>query len=155
MNTHKWSRYSVLSMLGFLLLFQYQNCAPTPAGSSAIGDVKVALQQQGSPVDVIDQINEGKLAFATNQPIAIAAGESGGMITLPGTCDPDQSGATLRWTVRDEAAAELGEGFVSCQDGAFTVTLSKDDFDCGSFHLVAQLGVAESPAVTITRQCAP
>lgn len=105
----------------------------------------------GSPVQVIDAIDEGKLAFVSTKPIEVS--DRGGWIAVGGICDDAQSGATLRWIVRDDAGAELGDGFVTCDAGRFTVNLSEGDFDCGSYQLSAQLGVEESDPVEVKRDC--
>ncbi len=151
MNTRKWSNLSVISALGAILLVGYQNCAPAsnaPRGGAAM----VGHQQLASPVDVIDRINEGKLSFMQKSVAVRPEVES---LVLNGVCDPEQSGATLRWELRDSNNEDLGEGFVSCEQGGFMVALAPvQEFECGaSYSLVAQLGVMESEAVEIRRSC--
>lgn len=151
MNTHKWSKLSVLSALGAFLLLNYQNCAPAtnaPMGGTAM----VGHQQIGSHVDVIDQINEGRLSFMQK---SVAVQEQAESLELTGLCDQAQSGATLRWQLRDANNQDLGEGFVVCEQGGFTVAIEPvHELECGaSYNLIAQLGVEESDAVEIKRAC--
>lgn len=143
----------MIASFGLILLFQYQNCAP-PAGTaqSYAGDSMAGDEQFGAEVDVIDQINEGDLTFMQKSVAVRAEVES---LELDGRCDLAQSGATLRWELRDANNQELGEGYVQCEDGGFRIAVAPvQELECGaSYSLIAQLGVEESEAVQIERAC--
>jgi hypothetical protein len=115
------------------------------------------MQQTGgsqriAPPSVIDQVSTGGLAFVEKN-VAVAPQDDS--VALNGICGQDQSGATLRWELRDSQGSDLTAGYARCEQGGFRVELAPvQSLPCGSsYQLVALLGVNESDSVEIRRNC--
>lgn len=149
-----------LGLLGLVLLFSHQNCAP-PSGLKA--DTAIATEigrvDIGQPVTIID---DSKTEAALNFPypeIEFNAGTSN--LTINGGCYASQEGATLGWKVLEVSATgtvgqELGKGYASCSSGLFHVNLDSlpTPLACGQrYKIRAQLGFGTPGETIVSRRC--
>lgn len=150
-NVEKWRSYTILLSLSFLVMLQYQNCAPNSmqaAQGQGFGD-------DGSmPVSVIDHVNtDGLLRFNAK---AVEIHTDVQAVVLKGVCSSSQNGSVLGWSVNDlEGGYELGRGYSVCQDGQFEIELAPtQQLECGhDYGVSAYIGNGEASELTISRRC--
>lgn len=134
----------------------FQNCAPAgsfPASAEAASAAEAPVDD--FPVSVIDPVNETTgLSFRKAE---YEAPEDGGRaVVLVGQCDPQQNGATLRWTMRDPSGlSPIAEDQATCQDGEFRLRIPPQLFpSCnGAYEVEARLGLGAPGEATLRRPC--
>jgi hypothetical protein len=147
-NWRKLKGMGSLGALGFLMLFQYQNCAP------AMQTVDMAkVSEEGLPVSTIDDVSgstgvtfiQDKVQLVTNDQPTV----------LEGSCDTRQEGAILGWRVHDGDDNELERGYAVCEQGRFEVEMVPASvLECDkSYHLTAKLGVGSAGHLELERNC--
>jgi hypothetical protein len=148
-----------IGLLGLLLLFSHQNCAPA-GGVSSVSSTAAALSATGS-TSQIQLTDEGESSAALSFSSASAVLTEGALQNnVVGVCSPQQQGALLAWDVQPvETGGSLGaqvlNGYATCTSGTFTVALgASSQLTCGvSYRLTAQLGVASPGVITVSVPC--
>lgn len=134
--------------LGFLMLFQYQNCAPANRG---VASFSTAGEDQ--LVTTIDDVNETTgVSFAYSK---VQVSENSQPTVVEGECDQRQDGAVLGWKMRDENNRAIEDGLSVCEGGKFQVeTVPASELECDkSYHLTARLAAGTQGHVEIQRHC--
>jgi hypothetical protein len=148
MNKNKFRHLAVLLVLSVFMVTQYQNCAPAPgmsAGQNPFSD---------GPVHVINPVTTDNAVQFGQESVKVGAQENSA--STVGYCREDQVGATIRWELRNSDQSVITDGYAEClSGGVFNVEISPMlSLDCGTpYSLVALLGVSESNAVEISRNC--
>lgn len=132
-----------------LLLFQFQNCAPT--GSSA----PVSSSSGGSHVRIVDDLSKAELQFASTE---VQVHDQAQIGIVSGLCSRTRNGSQLKWTILAPAGATpLFAGDAECTRGQFGVKLAAlDQIQCGVQHILVLEGDWGGVASTsVTRRCRP
>lgn len=137
-----------LGALGFLMLFQYQNCAPSMQSidmAKATGD--------SSPVSTIDDVNATTAVSFVHEKIEVTSNDA--PTVIQGACDMKQDGAILGWRVHDAEDNELQRGYSVCEQGQFEVEMvPASELECEkSYHVTAKLGLGSAGHMELERRC--
>lgn len=151
-NRRKWVRMSVLASLSVVLLCKYQNCAQPLQMNAALDS---AGGTKPLPVSTIDPVRAHSDVGFEKERVELPA--DGTPVAIHGFCDEEQSGAILRWELKNANQEELGEGYAECDNGAFHVEFAPGqiaELQCGeSYRLSAQLGLGSPGEVEILGDC--
>jgi len=148
-----------IGLMGLLLLFSQQNCAPA-GGVSNVSSTVAAVSATGSESQ-IQLPDEGESSAALSFSHASAVLTAGApQNNVDGVCSSEQQGSILSWNVQPvEADGSLGtqvvNGFATCQSSGFTVQLgAASQLTCGvSYRLTAQLGLASPGIINLSVPC--
>ncbi|MGE0527171.1 MAG: hypothetical protein AB7G93_20660 [Bdellovibrionales bacterium] len=126
--------------LGFLLLIQFQNCAPAnsiPSNATS-----------GSQVRIVDEWNKVGIQFVFP---TIELHDEAVSAELTGVCNREHSGKLFVWT-----AGTMG-GTGMCRAGGFSLSLQDlDQIVCGVEHLVTvEASWGESTFTYVVKRCQP
>lgn len=152
----KKSWFASLGLLGMLMLVSHQNCAPSNLSGAA--QAGASPSEAPMPVTIIDSSKSGaNLSFQFNE---VQVQPQTTNVSLVGTCDQSQDGATFGWTVNvlnkdGSLGAEVGSGQTSCDSGSFNVDVPTDaSLACGaSYKVTARLGFGQPGETTLTKNC--
>jgi hypothetical protein len=137
-----------IAVLSFLLLFEFQNCAPatSPGASATSGD--------STNVRIVDDLNKVELQFALS---SVQVRDDAAVADVGGLCNRQRDGAALKWTVWVSAGQALLSGEASCDNGQFDLHMTGlDQMVCGVDHqLVVEGDWGGSASVEIQRRCEP
>lgn len=142
-------RHNALSLILFIvvpiLLFQFQNCAPSHVSASS------AAAGGG-----IDTVPEGKAQLQFVTPTVQVQDDTAGT-DIDGFCDANHSGSALQWTLADQSGAVILSGTSECQGGQFVVNLvGLNELVCGVDEVLTVQGSwGASNSSTLTRRCQP
>lgn len=147
-NWNKLASQGSLGALGFLMLFQYQNCAP----AGGIG--AMSRSDDSSMVTTIDNVNGTTGVAFTQEKMQLATTDEPTIIE--GACDLKQNGAVLGWKVHNLRGAELERGYSVCEDGKFQVEMAPaSQLECDQpYDVTARLNAGTSGHVEVSRDCA-
>lgn len=137
-----------LGALGFLMLFQYQNCAP------AMQSVDLAKStSDSSSVTTIDNVNATTAVNFVHEKIEVTSNEE--PTVLQGECDLRQDGAILGWRVHDVEDNELQRGYSVCEQGHFEVEMvPASELECDkAYQVTAKLGLGKPGRLELARRC--
>ena len=141
-------RAGSLMLLGLIVVFQYQNCAPAGSGSSGSGATL------GSPVTIIDKndIQGLDVSFAQKQVTIQSSTET---VDLDGICSSQQDGSVFQWKLTDASNSRLDSGMITCKSGSFKVEINPTQaLNCDQqYQVSAQLGLGQAGEVILTRKC--
>lgn len=145
MNVRKWSRiFSIFSLL-LIVMFKFQNCAPTRPGEEF-------SSQPSGEVRIVDQWAPSKVEFLSPSYLIETTVQE---VNVPGLCVGAPKGQRLVWQLLDTKDHVIIEsGIVECLMGNFQLTINKVAFnDCKTeLELKAQKEESpEPPAITILR----
>ena len=145
LNGRKLKSMGGLGALGFMMLFQYQNCAPPPHSVKASNDDGI--------VSTIDDVNLTTGVSFTQTKVRVASSPQ--PISVDGICQSQQDGAVLGWKVHDSAGHLRETGYAECAGGKFVVEMSpSNELDCDkSYMLSAQLSSGNVGVVDVRREC--
>lgn len=137
---NKW----LFSILGFVILFNYQNCAP---GTGAQGD---AALEAAMPADVIDHISTGQIELRLNKVVLAASDDS---FNIDGKCEDE--GSIMAWNLWDQQNVLVEKGRVACVNKSFNVVFEgAADIKCGeSFIFSVNLGAKSGDKITVEKSC--
>ncbi len=133
-----------LAALGFVMVFQFQNCAPAPGG---------AASDDSSPVHAINPVNgSSALRFAYEKVQVTDASES---TVLEGECDRIAEGTVVDWDVQ-EGQTGVTAGSVACDRGRFQVEIAPDrELECGkTYDVSARLDDGTEGRTQVEKVCA-
>lgn len=149
MNWRKVKGMGSIGALGFLMLFQYQNCAP----SMQAAEMAKLSSEDNSIVTTIDDTNGATAVSFPHEKVQLATNDQ--PTVLEGSCDVRQDGAILGWKVRDGEDNELERGYSVCEQGKFEVEMAPSTaLECDkSYHVTARLGAGTSGHVELERHC--
>ena len=136
-----------LGALGFIMLFQYQNCAP------ASGSRNLSSSNDNGLVTTIDDVNASSgLAFVQSK-VQVASSDQ--PTVIDGSCSADQGGAVLGWKVHDVDGNMMESGYAVCDQGKFQVTMAPaNELECDEpYDVSAQLAAGASGHVELSRDC--
>ncbi len=138
-------RAGSLMLLGLMVVFQYQNCAPASTSSSS---------SSSSPVSIIDKNDTQGLDVSFAQK-SVTIQSSTEMVNLDGICSSQQDGSVFQWQLKDTSGAVLDSGMITCQSGAFKVQINPTQaLSCDqTYQVSAQLGTGQAGEVILTRKC--
>ena len=134
-------------LLCTLVLFHFQNCAPSG---------KIAAADNGGGVRIIDDMGKAQLQFVS--PEIGIQGEAS-QTQIDGLCNRNHNGARLRWAIWvDENSPQplmTGESF--CHNGQFDFDLQEmEQMICGVKHVIVAAGDwGDSTMAQLTRRCPP
>ncbi len=150
MNWRKFKGMGSLGALGFLMLFQYQNCAPS---MQTIDMSSKVTSEESSPVSTIDDVNATTAVKFMNEKIEVMSNEAPTIVQ--GACDVKQEGAILGWRVHDAEDNELQRGYSVCEQGQFEVEmLPASELECEkAYHVTAKLGLGSPGHMELERRC--
>lgn len=139
-----------LGALGFIMLFQYQNCAPAQ-GTHSVSSV---VSNDDSLVTTIDDVNATTGVAFTQEKVDLPS--SADPTVIEGACDLKQSGSVLGWKVHDANGEEMERGYSLCDQGKFQVEMAPaDELECDqSYDLTARLNQGSQGHVELKRDCA-
>ena len=141
-------RAGSLMLLGLMVVFQYQNCAPAGNGTSANGSAT------GSPVSIIDKndVQGLDVSFAQKQVTIQSSTET---VDLDGICSSQQDGSVFQWKLTDSSSSQLDSGMITCKSGSFKVEINPTQaLNCDQqYQVSAQLGLGQAGEVILTRKC--
>lgn len=149
-NWRKLQSMGSLGAIGFLMLFQYQNCAPAAGIHSR--SLASASSEDGI-VTTIDDVNATTgLAFSQSK---VQVPPSDSPTVIEGACSQHQGGAVLGWNVRDSDGNMTQSGYSVCDKGQFQVTMAPaNQLDCDqSYEVRAQLSKGQVGTVEVSRDC--
>lgn len=149
-NWRKIKGMGSIGALGFLMLFQYQNCAPSMQAAEM---AKLSSGSDDSLVTTIDDARSPTAVSFPNEKIQLTSNDQ--PTVLEGSCDVSQDGAILGWRVRDGEDNELERGYSVCEQGKFEVEMAPaTSLECDkSYHVTARLGAGTSGHVELERHC--
>ena len=147
-NWNKLASQGTLGALGFLMLFQYQNCAPAGGVNS------MARLDDSSLVTTIDNVNGTTGVAFTQSKVQLATTDQ--PTVIDGACDMKQNGAVLGWKVHDSIGTEMERGYAVCEEGKFQVEMAPaSQLECDlPYEVTARLNAGTSGHVEIRRDCA-
>lgn len=156
MKRRQW--FAGLGMLGLLLLFSHQNCAPSNMSATGTAGGSSAGIDPSRPVTIID---DSKSTAAVSFPYAeVEIQSKTSDASLNGICSTEQEGAVLGWKmnqVQDDGSlgAEVAQGYAECSGGSFKVDLaSVQGLVCDrKYAVTARLGFAKPGQTVIHRRC--
>jgi hypothetical protein len=146
-NWRKLKSMGSLGTLGFIMLFQYQNCAP------ATGARDLSTSSDNGLVTTIDDVNASTgLAFVQSK-VQVASSDQPTLID--GACASNQSGAVLGWKVHDADGNMMESGYSVCDQGKFQVEMAPaNQLECDQpYDVSARLGSGQSGHVELSRDC--
>lgn len=150
LNWRKLKSMGSLGALGFLMLFQYQNCAPA-AGVNALSSSKA---NGGGTVTIIDNMNlTSGLTFSNP---SVVAPPSNAATVIDGACSVEQERSVLGWSVTNSSGTQMQKGNSVCSGGKFKVEMApSNQMECGeSYTLQASFGASGMVAVaSVARDC--
>ena len=127
LNWTKWRNLMGLGLLGFAMLFQYQNCAPAPGGDSASDSLSVN--------DIGPSTHTSALRFTYSK---VQVSDQTPSTVLDGECDRIAEGTIVGWDVKDDTGASGSNGTVSCDRGKFQLAIDpKTQLECGKTYEVS------------------
>jgi hypothetical protein len=151
-----------IGILGLLLLFSHQNCAPAGGGMSpnVASGIGAPAQASDGTVSIID---ESKSAVAVSfQTKSVELHAQTNEVQLSGICGLGQEGSVLAWRANKIKADgsegdEFARGFADCSKGAFSVQMSPtQDLACDQkYQVTARLGLGSPGQLVLSRRCAP
>lgn len=135
-----------ISALTFVVLFNFQNCAPAPSGVADAG--------AGSDARLIEDHAKLELQFA--QP-DVQLRDEAAQADVSGLCSRARNGARLHWKLWQSSGAVLAEGDANCAAGGFHVLMgSVEPMVCGvPYQLVIEGDWGGSAYTNFTRRCQP
>jgi hypothetical protein len=135
---------SILSLLT-LVLFKFQNCAPTNPGEDF-------AQSPDGEVRIVDRWQTAnKIEFMSPSYLVEETVEA---VNVQGLCVGLPKGSRLAWQLADTVAGVIESGVAECQMGNFQLQVKSLHFsDCNSrLELKAQAeNSSEAPAITVFR----
>lgn len=147
MGDRKNGRIVLIAGLGALVLFQYQNCAPSEALRSGYSE-----SVDGS-VRVIEDWDLNKLVFS-DTVIEIQPGAQ--TLVIEGVCSRRET-EQLDWLLQSSQHEGLQRGFVSCEGGGFSLKLLDiSELLCGvgySLQISDENGLGAS--LSLSKRCQP
>ncbi len=151
MNRRKWKRLSLVFGCSLLILTHYQNCAQVP--NSRLVGAESTDSGEDSPRYIIDPVRLNNGVTFVEKTVQLEKNQHS--LELNGICAEGQSGATLRWDLRDQENVNIGSGYADCEQGGFRLELSPvQSLKCGEpYTLSAQIGVGKGDTVEIQRDC--
>ena len=152
-----------IGLLGLLMLFSHQNCAPSNLSATQNNAVSPGINQSpdsAQPVTVIDDSKSQAGVSFQFQELEISAQAND--LDLAGQCSRFQDGATLGWKINQISdsgvvGSEVVSGHAGCAEGSFHVAVQsiQSQLPCGHrYQLRAQLGLGQPGVAVISRQCA-
>jgi hypothetical protein len=151
-----------IGILGLLMLFSHQNCAPTghSVANAANGAGLVgAPSAPDAPVSIIDESKSAMHVSFSAKAVEIHA--QANEVQLDGLCGVNQEGSVLAWHANainsdGSEGSEFARGFADCSAGVFKVQLSPtQDLACDQkYQVTARLGLGAAGEVVLTRRCA-
>jgi hypothetical protein len=147
MRDRKRSRIVLIAGLGALVLFQYQNCAPSEALRTGYSE-----SVDGS-VRVIEDWDLDKIAFVDTS-VEIQAGTQ--TLLIEGVCSRRET-EQLDWLLQSPQHEGLQRGFVSCEGGGFSLKLLEvSELLCGvgyTLEISDENGLGAS--LSLSKRCQP
>lgn len=148
LNWRKLRGMGSLGAMGFLLLFQYQNCAPSQVQTSANAN-------DDSIVTIIDDVNYSapRVSFG-QEKVALVTDDQPTVVI--GTCDSvKQDGSILGWRVHDTNGDEHERGYAMCEHGQFVVEMAPSSgLQCDqAYQLSASFADGTQAAIEFKRDC--
>jgi hypothetical protein len=161
-----WARrrwFGGLGMMGLLMLFSHQNCAPVgnSASGPSIGSSTSSASSSTSdsqPITITDG-STATLTVSFAQP-QVQLDVKSGQASVQGICSVQQEGSVLDWKVQPIGAdgsfgTELLQGNATCTGGQFEVQLTDlTRLTCGDdYELTAQFGFVVPGQTVLTNPC--
>lgn len=141
-------RFSLLLLIGTLLILQFQNCVPNQEQQFTN-----SCDGEPPPISTIDDVNMNtKVEFEMSELWMDFKTET---FDVSGICSKDQDGAFLAWNILSSTDEKIDSGHSVCENGIFTVQLNNlQDLECDeNFQLKARLGLGEEGTIVIGREC--
>lgn len=144
-NWKKLMNMGSLGALGFIMLFQYQNCAPATGVRSMASDSSI--------VNTIDDVNLTTGVQFASPKLELAMNNEPTLIE--GACDSKQNGAVLGWKVHDANGEEKQRGYSVCEQGRFEVEMApSSELECDQpYGVTARLNTGTSAQTEVHRAC--
>lgn len=135
---NKW----LFTVLGFVVLFNYQNCAKQNGVDPSI--------EAAMPVDVIDHLKVGQVKLALNKVVLSAKEDT---FKLDGFCQSE--GSIMAWNLWDPNNELLEKGHVECVNNAFSVVFEgAQEIKCGvSYTFAVNLGAKSADKMNLEKNC--
>lgn len=135
---------SLLSLTMFLVLTQYQNCAPQRPHSTTFND---------SEVRIIDDWSNQKLALLDTR---VELQTSATVVNIDGLCKRTDKSA-LSWKLNNQSDQTLEAGSSPCEMGGFRMVLDRvESLTCGEDYLLeVEHPSGEVGSLWLSRKCAP
>ena len=147
-NWRKLKGMSGIGALGFLMLFQYQNCAPAAGGSRSLSS-----SNDNGVVTTIDNVNLTTGVAFTQSKVQVASSDQ--PTVIDGDCATAQEGAVLGWNVHDADGRMRESGYAQCEQGHFQVEMAPaNELECDqTYDVSAQLASGSGGHVEVSRDC--
>ncbi len=136
-----------LGTLGFMMLFQYQNCAPSS------GARNLNSHNDNGIVTAIDDVNASTGLVFVSSKVQVASSDQPTVIN--GACSLSQSGAVLGWKVHDSNGNMMESGYSVCDQEKFQVQMAPaNELECDQpYDVSAQLAAGQTGHVELSRDC--
>jgi hypothetical protein len=147
-----------LGMIGLLMLFSHQNCAPSGNASGTTSTGTALNPGDSQPITITDSSTQ-TLVVSFAQP-QIQLNVQSGETSVQGICSTQQEGSVLSWTIQPASAggasgSDVRSGSATCTGGHFEVQLSNvEQLTCGEpYELTAQFGFVTPGQTVISYAC--